>query len=203
VRIAAVQNHYTLSKRRSEVVADYCAREEIAFVPFFPLRGDGGRALAEIAKRHGATSTQIALAWLLRRSQAMLPIPSTLSLGHMRENLAALEIELTDAKFDALRSRGVRSERPSPGHLRRPPAVSIAECPNPGLTIGDFDDPGGCVKCEHGAAGGLVDVNARRLGLLAFVVGARPIEPSVPENNAVGREHKPFEFADGSASVAR
>ena len=84
-------------------VVDYCAREEIAFVPFFPLRGDGGLALAEIAKRHGATSTQIALAWLLRRSPAMLPIPGTLSLGHLRENLAALEIELTDAEFDALR----------------------------------------------------------------------------------------------------
>ena len=103
VPIAAVQNHYNLSERRSEDVVDYCAREEIAFVPFFPLRGDGGRALAEIAKRHGATSTQIALAWLLRRSPAMLPIPGTLSLGHLRENLAALEIELTDAEFDALR----------------------------------------------------------------------------------------------------
>jgi pyridoxine 4-dehydrogenase len=104
VPIAAVQNHYyNLSERRSEDVVDYCAREEIAFVPFFPLRGDGGRGLAEIAKRHGATSTQIALAWLLRRSPAMLPIPGTLSLGHLRENLAALEIELTDAEFDALR----------------------------------------------------------------------------------------------------
>jgi aryl-alcohol dehydrogenase-like predicted oxidoreductase len=103
VPIAAVQNHYNLSERRSEDVVDYCAREEIAFVPFFPLRGDGGRALAEIAKRHGATSTQIALAWLLRRSPAMLPIPGTLSLEHVRENLAALEIELTDAEFDAIR----------------------------------------------------------------------------------------------------
>jgi pyridoxine 4-dehydrogenase len=103
VPIAAVQNHYNLSERRSEDVVDYCAREEIAFVPFFPLRGDGGRALAEIAKRHGVTSTQIALAWLLRRSPAMLPIPGTLSLEHVRENLAALEIELTDAEFDALR----------------------------------------------------------------------------------------------------
>jgi pyridoxine 4-dehydrogenase len=103
VPIAAVQNHYNLSERRSEDVVDYCAREEIAFVPFFPLRGEGGRALAEIAKRRGATSTQIALAWLLRRSRAMLPIPGTLSLEHVRENLAALEIELTDAEFDALR----------------------------------------------------------------------------------------------------
>ena len=73
------------------------------FVPFFPLRGDGGPALTEIAERHGATTRQITLAWLLRRSPAMLPIPGTLSLDHVKENLAALEIELTDAEFEALR----------------------------------------------------------------------------------------------------
>jgi pyridoxine 4-dehydrogenase len=101
--IAAVQNHYNLSERRYEDVVDYCAREEIVFVPFFPLRGDGGRPLAEIARRHGATPAQITLAWLLRRSQAMLPIPGTLSLDHLQQNLGALEIELSDADFDALR----------------------------------------------------------------------------------------------------
>jgi pyridoxine 4-dehydrogenase len=101
--IAAVQNHYNLSERRSEDVVDYCAREEIVFVPFFPLRGDGGRPLAEIARRRGATQAQITLAWLLRRSQTMLPIPGTLSLDHLKQNLGALEIELTDAEFDALR----------------------------------------------------------------------------------------------------
>ena len=102
VPIAAVQNHYNLSERRWEEVVDYCARERIVFVPFFPLRGDGGRPLAEIAKRHGATPAQITLAWLLRRSPAMLPIPGTLSLDHLRENLAAREIELSDADFDTL-----------------------------------------------------------------------------------------------------
>jgi pyridoxine 4-dehydrogenase len=101
--IAAVQNHYNLSERRYEDVVDYCAREGIVFVPFFPLRGDGGGPLAEIAQRHGATPTQITLAWLLRRSAAMLPIPGTLSLEHLEQNLAALEIELTDAEFEALR----------------------------------------------------------------------------------------------------
>jgi pyridoxine 4-dehydrogenase len=101
--IAAVQNHYNLSERTHEDVVDYCAREGIAFVPFFPLRGAGGRALADIAQRHGATPTQIALAWLLRRSPAMLPIPGTLSIEHLNENLAALEIELSDGEFDALR----------------------------------------------------------------------------------------------------
>jgi pyridoxine 4-dehydrogenase len=103
VPIAAVQNHYNLSERKHEAVVDHCARENIIFVPFFPLRGDGGRALPEIAARHGATSAQIALAWLLRRSPTMLPIPGTLSLEHFRENMAALQIELSDADFEALR----------------------------------------------------------------------------------------------------
>jgi pyridoxine 4-dehydrogenase len=102
VPIAAVQNHYNLSERRWDDVVDYCAREGIAFVPYFPLHGDGGRALAEIARRHGATEAQISLAWLLRRSPTMLPIPGTRSLDHLKENLAALQIELSDADFDAL-----------------------------------------------------------------------------------------------------
>jgi pyridoxine 4-dehydrogenase len=103
VPIAAVQNHYNLSERRWEDVVDYCARERIVFVPFFPLHGDGGRPLAEIAKRHDATPAQITLAWLLRRSPTMLPIPGTLSLDHLKANLAALEIELSEADFNALR----------------------------------------------------------------------------------------------------
>ena len=103
VPIDAVQNHYNLSERRWEDVVDYCAREGIVFVPFFPLRGDGGHPLARIAKRHGATPEQITLAWLLRRSPTMLPIPGTLSLDHLKANLAAFEIELTEADFEALR----------------------------------------------------------------------------------------------------
>jgi len=103
VPIAAVQNHYNLSERKYEAVIDYCSREGIVFVPFFPLRGSGGSALAAIAARHGATAAQITLAWLLRRSPAMLPIPGTLSLDHVKENLAAVNIELSDAEFEALR----------------------------------------------------------------------------------------------------
>lgn len=98
--IAAVQNHYNITERKYEAVVDYCAGEDLMFIPFFPLRGDGGRALAEIAARHGATPQQITLAWLLRRSPTMLPIPGTLSLEHLKDNLAALNIELTDAEFD-------------------------------------------------------------------------------------------------------
>jgi aryl-alcohol dehydrogenase-like predicted oxidoreductase len=102
VPIAAVQNHYSLSERMHEEVVDYCASEGIAFVPYFPLRGGGSAALAGVAARHGATPEQIALVWLLRRSPTTLPIPGTLSLEHVRENLAAAEVELTDADVDAL-----------------------------------------------------------------------------------------------------
>ena len=101
--IAAVQNHYNLSERQHEDVVDYCAANGIVFVPYFPLRGDGGSAAAEIADRHDATAAQIALAWLLRRSPAMLPIPGTLSLAHLRQNLEATEIELSDDEFESLR----------------------------------------------------------------------------------------------------
>ena len=72
-------------------------------VPFFPLRGDGGPTLAEIAEVHRATPSQITLAWLLKRSPAVVPIPGTLSLDHLRQNIAALEIELSDEEFDAAR----------------------------------------------------------------------------------------------------
>jgi aryl-alcohol dehydrogenase-like predicted oxidoreductase len=103
IPIAAVQNHYNLSERRWDAVVDYCEREGIVFVPFFPLGGRSRPALAGIAKRHRTTPEQITLAWLLRRSPAMLPIPGTLSLEHLKQNLGALDIELTHAEFEELR----------------------------------------------------------------------------------------------------
>jgi pyridoxine 4-dehydrogenase len=105
VPIAAVQNHYNLSERKYEAVVDYCTAEQIVFVPYYPLHGDGGPALKEIAKRHEATPRQIMLAWLLKRSPTTLPIPGTLSLEHLKENLAALAIELTDGEFETLRKQ--------------------------------------------------------------------------------------------------
>jgi pyridoxine 4-dehydrogenase len=102
VPIAAVQNRYNLSEPGHDDVIDYCTRERIVFVPYFPLRGDGGAALREIAEARRATPSQITLAWLLKRSPAMLPIPGTLSREHLRENLAALEIELTEDEYEAL-----------------------------------------------------------------------------------------------------
>ena len=103
VPIAAVQNHYNLGERRHEEVVDHCAAEGLLFVPFFPLRSEGSPAVRDMAERHGATPTQIVLAWLLRRSPAVLPIPGTLSLEHVKENLGALDIALTDDEFAALR----------------------------------------------------------------------------------------------------
>ena len=102
VPIAAVQNHYNLSERRWDDVVDHCEAQGIPFVPYFPLRGTDGPQLADVAERHGATPRQIALAWLLHRSPVMLPIPGTLSIEHVRENLAALEIELSAEEFEAL-----------------------------------------------------------------------------------------------------
>ena len=103
VPIAAVQQWYSLSERKYDAEVDYCTHEGIPFVPFYPLHGAEGRALEEIARRKGATARQIALAWLLKRSPVMLPIPGTLSLGHLEENLAAQHIELSDEEFEALR----------------------------------------------------------------------------------------------------
>src|SRR5262245_45783303 len=102
VPIAAVQNHYNVAERRDDEVVDYCEENGIVFVPYYPLKGDGPPALREIADSREATPSQIALAWLLRRSPVMLPIPGTLSIEHLRENLGALEIELTDDEFGAL-----------------------------------------------------------------------------------------------------
>jgi pyridoxine 4-dehydrogenase len=102
VPVAAVQNQYNLAERRYDDVVDHCEREGIAFVPFYPLRG-GGSALADIALRHRAKPEQVMLAWLLRRSPVMLPIPGTLSLAHLKENLAAAKLDLSAAEFEALR----------------------------------------------------------------------------------------------------
>jgi aryl-alcohol dehydrogenase-like predicted oxidoreductase len=102
VPVAAVQNHYNVADRDSDDVVDHCEENDIVFVPYYPLKAGGPPALAEVAAAHNASPEQIALAWLLRRSPATLPIPGTLSIEHLRENLAALEIELADEEFAAL-----------------------------------------------------------------------------------------------------
>ena len=100
VPIAAVQNRYNLADRDHDDVVDYCEREQIPFVPFYPLQG-GGRGVVAAAKRLGVPENTVKLAWLLRRSPVVLPIPGTVSIDHLRENLAALELELDDVDVSA------------------------------------------------------------------------------------------------------
>ena len=102
VPVTAVQNRFSLADRTNDDVVDYCGAEGIAFVAYFPLRRVGGHALATIAERRGVTEPQVALAWLLKRSPTVLPIPGTLSPDHLKENLAALELQLSDAEYEAL-----------------------------------------------------------------------------------------------------
>ena len=97
VPVAAVQNRYGLDDRGQDDVVEFCEREGIPFVPYFPLRGGGGPGVAAAAARLGVTENAVKLAWLLHRSPVMLPIPGTLSIEHLRKNLAALELELGDA----------------------------------------------------------------------------------------------------------
>jgi pyridoxine 4-dehydrogenase len=99
--IASVQNRYNVSDRGSEGVLAECERDSIAFLPWFPLGGEGKpkhRELERIAAAHGTTATQVALAWLLGRSLAMLPIPGTSSVAHFDENLAAAGLNLSDTE---------------------------------------------------------------------------------------------------------
>lgn len=108
--IASVQNLYNLVKRDAEELVDHCEQEGIAFIPWFPLAtgelaGDGG-PLDEIAREEDASPSQLALAWLLKRSPVILPIPGTSSVEHLEDNLEAARIELTDAQFEALGTAG-------------------------------------------------------------------------------------------------
>jgi pyridoxine 4-dehydrogenase len=102
VPISAVQNEYNLSERKYEDVVDFCERENLLFVPFYPLRGGIPGPLDEIASHYDATPRQIALAWLLKRSPSIAPIPGTLSLEHVKQNLATLDLELSDEDYAKL-----------------------------------------------------------------------------------------------------
>ena len=104
VPIASVQNRYSFADREWDYVVEYCQRHGIAFIPWFPL-GAGkvaGEVLNRIAKAHGANPTQIALAWLLKRSPVVLPIPGTSSIEHLEQNVAAALVRLTEQEFDEL-----------------------------------------------------------------------------------------------------
>ena len=130
VPIAAVQNRYNLAERTHENVIDHCAEQGIVFVPFFPLRGTDTPAVAQIAARHGASPQQVALAWLLARSPVMLPIPGTLSLDHLQQNLAALELDDRLARGGAAPG-AVRTQRPEPPRRRALATRAGAPVPAP------------------------------------------------------------------------
>jgi pyridoxine 4-dehydrogenase len=106
VPIVSVQNQYNIAQRSADDVLDYCTGHQIGFIPWFPL-GSGrlsqpGGPLDQVAQQTGATTSQVCLAWLLRRSPVMLPIPGTSSLEHLEENRAAAAIALSDAQFQEL-----------------------------------------------------------------------------------------------------
>lgn len=104
--VATVQNRYNLTDRADEDVLEYCEANGIGFMPWFPLAAGElakpGGIVDSIARTHGATPGQIALAWLLRRSPVMLPIPGTSRVSHLEENVAAAAITLSDEEFDQL-----------------------------------------------------------------------------------------------------
>ena len=101
--IVAVQNHYNLGDRSSDPVVDQCEKDGLAFLPWYPLHERTSRRPIEaIAKRHNATTAQVALAWLMRRSPCVLPIPGTSHGAHFDENFAARDLALSDEEFAAL-----------------------------------------------------------------------------------------------------
>jgi aryl-alcohol dehydrogenase-like predicted oxidoreductase len=104
VPIVSVQNRYSFADREWDYVVDYCERNKIAFIPWFPL-GAGriaGEVLDEVARAHQATTHQVAIAWLLQRSTVMLPIPGTSSVKHLEENVAAASLRLSDEEYEEL-----------------------------------------------------------------------------------------------------
>ncbi|MCG7593712.1 aldo/keto reductase [Mycobacterium sp. C3-094] len=108
--IVSVQNMYNLTTRGAEPLVDACEAQGIAFIPWFPLAAGPLAAadgpLQRIAAEHSATASQLALAWLLKRSPVMLPIPGTSKVAHLEENVAAGEIELSDDEFETLSKAG-------------------------------------------------------------------------------------------------
>jgi pyridoxine 4-dehydrogenase len=110
--VATVQNRYNFADRGSEDVLKYCEANNIGFIPWYPLAAGEhareGSALDAIAKAHGATPSQIAVAWLLQRSPVIIPIPGTSKVAHLEENVKAADIELTQAEFDQLDRIGLK-----------------------------------------------------------------------------------------------
>ncbi|MDE2024369.1 MAG: aldo/keto reductase [Gammaproteobacteria bacterium] len=114
--VATVQNRYHAHSRRYEPVVEYCTAHHIGFIPWAPLAAgrlaNPGSPFEQLARRHGATPSQVAIAWLLKRSSAMLPIPGTSRVAHLEENVAAADLVLTDEEFTALAHSAPHGEQP-------------------------------------------------------------------------------------------
>src|SRR5262249_17158349 len=106
VDVVSVQNKYNLSDRAHEDVVEYCTKHHIAFIPWFPLASGElarlGGTLATLAERHKATTSQVAIAWLLHRSPVMLPIPGTSRVKHLEENVVSAELQLSATEWKSL-----------------------------------------------------------------------------------------------------
>lgn len=111
-KVATVQNLYNFANRKSEAVLDHCEKNGIGFIPWFPLAGgdlvEGHEGAKAILQKHNASGSQIALAWLLKRSPVMLPIPGTGKLKHLEDNVAAAAVTLSDEDFATLDGIGRR-----------------------------------------------------------------------------------------------
>jgi pyridoxine 4-dehydrogenase len=109
-QIVSVQNMYNLTERKSEALVDAATEQGVGFIPWFPLAAGPlaapGGPLQQMADNHDATASQLALAWLLKRSPVMLPIPGTSQVGHLEENVGAAEITLSDDEFETLSKAG-------------------------------------------------------------------------------------------------
>lgn len=105
-KVATVQNRYNLFDRQSESVLEYCEANDIGFIPWYPLAagsiGESSTTLGEVARNHGASPMQIAIAWLLRKSHVMLPIPGTSNRAHLRANVSAANIKLSNDEMNRL-----------------------------------------------------------------------------------------------------
>lgn len=112
-KVATVQNRYNLVDRTSEDVLDYCTKHGIGFIPWYPLAAGElakpGSLLDTVAKQHSVSPSQIALAWVLKRSPVMLPIPGTSKVKHLEENVRAADVTLTDDQFRALDAEGKKA----------------------------------------------------------------------------------------------
>jgi aryl-alcohol dehydrogenase-like predicted oxidoreductase len=113
--IVSAQNEYNILDRKSEKTLEYCEREDLGFIPWFPLGGRGEmtnlrRALEPEAKRHGATVAQLLLGWLLQRSPVMLPIPGTSSIDHLEENMGAAKLQLTAEEWKRIEKQVTSDE---------------------------------------------------------------------------------------------